>query len=631
MLRILLIVCLHGILVNCVNAQLRTKKTISDHAILQRDIEIPVAGWGNVGQDVELSLNDETYRSTTDSDGRWTINIPPMEAGGPYTITIKVASQRLQYSDIYFGDVWLCSGQSNMEWILANTDNAEEEIASATDAMVRQFKVQHMNSEIPQSEIPEGEWTVLSPESASNFTAVGYYFAKSIRESNEVPIGLLNSSWGGSRIEPWMSKEVLDNEHPAYSYASYTQKNKVDSKEIARKLKERYPGIDDKDAGMKDDQLWVDNQEGAKWESIDPREFWEDQGFDDVDGVAYYRTYFEATEAIELHLGAIDDNDHTWVNGQLVGKTAGYKKDRKYEVPASILRKGKNELLIRIQDTGGGGGMYSSDFETRIGEKALDEFKWEIRLGSIFVNSLSNKIPNLIYNSMIHPILDFPIKGVIWYQGESNAGSLQEAYDYRFLLASLIKQWRDEWNQEELPFYYVQLANFRQPMSEPGTDGWALIRESMTEVLEVPMTGQAVIIDIGDADDIHPRNKKDVGYRLALPAREQVYGEDVVPGSPRYASHTIVGNHVVIEFQQVGDGLIIKDRYGYLRGFSIIDEDGSHEWAQAKLENGKVIFWSDKVVNPVSVRYAWEINPGDANLFTKDGLPVTPFRTDQPK
>ncbi|WP_235297161.1 sialate O-acetylesterase [Portibacter marinus] len=617
---------------NVVDAQFRTKKTFSSHAVLQRNAVIPITGWGAPGEKVKVIFNRKEYPGTADQQGRWTIDIPPTPAGGPHTIEIKSADNGLTYKDIYFGDVWLCSGQSNMEWVLQNTENAEEEISRAKDGKIRHFKVPHANELKPAQELPGGEWQVLSPETAGQFTAVGYYFAQSIRAHNDVPIGLLNSSWGGSRIEPWMNNQVLSKKHPEYSLKSYQKKNNIDLEGRKKALQDKFPGVDENDQGM-DDQMpkWVNNKEAEKWKKIDPSELWENQGYDGLDGVIYYRTYFEADEDIDLHLGTIDDSDMTWVNGQLVGQTNGYNVHRIYRVSEDKLRDGKNELLIRIHDTGGGGGMYTSKFATGIGDKALTDFDWEMRVGALQVNNLSNQIPNLIYNAMIHPIIDFPIKGIIWYQGESNAGNLESAYDYRYLLKSLIGQWRTEWNNPELPFYYVQLANFRQPMKEPGTDAWAVIRESMTEVLELPNTGQAVIIDIGEANDIHPRNKKDVGYRLALPARNQVYDEDVVPGSPMYADHQVVGNHMLIEFQQVGDGLMVKDRYGYVKGFSIAGEDGQYVWAKAKLENGKVMVWSEKVTNPVSVRYAWEINPFDANLFSLDGLPVTPFRTDDQK
>lgn len=609
--------------------QFRTKKIISSHAILQHDVELPISGWANPGEKVSLSIAGSAYSSTSDETGKWTIIIPPQNAGGPYQINIEAGSDLLQYEDIYFGDVWLCSGQSNMAWPLRNTLDAEKEIANADDPLLRQFKVDRLNEDQPVEDFPEGSWIPANEESLGDFTAVGYYFAKELRKTQKVPIGLLNSSWGGSRIEPWISKETLDEKHPEYSYDRYTRKHKIDLKKTEKGLKNMFPDLNSVDAGLLDGKpIWTGPIEEGKWKNIDPEKLWEDQGYQKIDGVAWYRTEFEAKDALSINLGMIDDNDMAWVNGVMIGSTNGYNIARSYEVPASALQNGKNELLIRIEDTGGGGGMYMSDAQTDIGGRALSTFDWKIRFGAVSINTLNNQIPNIIYNAMIHPVIDFPIKGVIWYQGESNTGSLREAFDYRYVLRTLIQEWRNKWGQPELPFLYVSLANFRAAKEEPSNDGWAVIRESMTDVLNVPNTGQAIIIDIGNADDIHPRNKEDVGKRLALPARHIVYGEDVVSGSPMYGNHEVMGNHIAINFKNIGKGLMVKNKYAYVNGFTIAGADGKFAWAKAKLENDKVIVWHESISNPVAVRYAWETNPEDANLFTKDGLPLTPFRTD---
>lgn len=612
-------------------AQLRTKAAFTDHAVLQRHVEIPITGWTTANANVSVTVNGNRIGALSDADGKWTASIPPMEAGGPYKIDIAVGASglTLTYHDIYFGDVWLCSGQSNMEWILKNTDNAEEEIAHANDGLIRHFKVAHANSNAPLDDLPNGEWVVGQSSTVGNFTAVGYYFAKELRASQNVPIGLLNSSWGGSRIEPWISGPTLDEAHPEYDFDTYTTHNNNNPQVMLDKIKTMFPDLTETDAGLKDGKpLWTGPKEAGKWTKINTDQLWEEQGFAGVDGVAWYRTEFEASEAFVLKLGAIDDKDMTYVNGRLVGTTEGSNVDRNYEVDKKLLRAGKNDLLIRVEDTGGGGGLYKTKVETGINGKSLSDFDWHIRFGAVKVNSLSNQIPNLIYNAMIHPIIDYPVKGVIWYQGESNTRSIREAYDYRFLLRTLIADWRGLWGQENLPFYYVSLANFRASKEEPSNDGWAVIRESMTDVLQVPFTGQAIITDIGNAADIHPRNKEDVGKRLALPARKQVYGEAVVGGSPEYKSHEVVDDQIVVSFEQMGSGLKLKDKYGYVKGFSIAGADRNFVWAKGQLEGDKVRLWNQAVKNPVAVRYAWETNPADANLFSKDGLPVTPFRTD---
>ncbi|GLR15794.1 sialate O-acetylesterase [Portibacter lacus] len=625
----LFIILLFFVISSSLNGQFRTKKTIGDHAILQRNVEIPIKGWGAPGESVKVIFNKKEIQGKADLDGRWVVNLPPTPAGGPYVIEIKTANNGLTYNDIYFGDVWLCSGQSNMEWVLKNTDNAEAEINDANDGLIRHFKIPHANSETPEEMIPGGEWVVNSPETAGDFTAVGYYFAKELRASQNIPIGLLNSSWGGSRIQPWISEEMLIEHHTQESYSTYRKKNNM-NESTKDKIKKMFPDLTDKDNSVVNGKpIWGgENIDLSKWKTIKTNIRWEDQGFENVDGVAWYRTEFEASGETVLKLGALDDNDKTWVNGVLVGETKGYNVERVYTVPADVIKKGKNILMVRVEDNTGGGGFYTTEFDTRIGNKPLSDFDWKIRFAAIKVTQLSNSTPTLIYNAMISPIIDFPVKGVIWYQGESNAGSIQTAYDYRFLLRTLISDWREKWNQPDLPFFYVSLANWKQPMEEPGNDGWGVIRESMTDVLKVENTGQAIITDIGNPDDIHPRNKKDVGHRLALPARNKVYGENVVEGSPMYGSHKVVGNHVVVQFKTVGEGLMVKNRYGYVQGFSIAGADGKFVWAQAKLQDGKVTVWSEDIAKPVAVRYAWEINPADANLFSKAGYPVTPFRTD---
>ncbi len=618
---------------------MQVQKTLSDHAILQQGIEIPIKGWAKPNSKVWLGgLSGNKIYAEVDSDGRWVAVIPKMQAGGPHTLSVHVDERAQLFKDIYFGDVWLCSGQSNMEWVLRNTANVEEEIANAKDQLIRQFKVPHDNADKPQDALPGGDWVSASPATVGDFTAVGYYFAKSIRANHDIPIGLLNSSWGGSRIEPWISKVTLDSKHPDYSYDVFVKKNNIDLKGQEEKLKKMFPGLTDADIGIQDGKpLWAGEVDEDKWKKISIEELWENQGMEGADGVAYYRTVFElneqqAADDIIISLGAIDDDDITWLNGQEIGETAGYNLERTYKVSSNILKVGENVLLVRAYDGGGGGGIYSANFnqqiETSSGNIDLKRLDWKIRFSAIQINTLSNQIPNLIYNAMINPIVDFPVKGVIWYQGESNAGDLKTAYDYRFHLKTLIEEWRAKWQQAEMPFYFVQLANWQQPKPEPTNDGWAVIRESMNEVLKVKNTGQAVIIDIGEANDIHPRNKKDVGERLALHARTMVYGEDLTFASPMYESHKIEKGKVILSFANTPQGLMAKNKYGYVNGFSIAGEDKKFHWAQARIKDGRVEVWSDQVPDPIAVRYAWEINPGDVNLYSKEGLPVTPFRTD---
>lgn len=619
--------------------EIKVQRTLSDNAILQQNVLIPIEGKVKPGASVSMRIGKSLTSLEVDKSGHWKTVIPPMPAGGPHEISFYVDEKEQSYKNIYFGDVWLCSGQSNMEWTLNNTYDAEREIANANDSLIRHFKVPHANADMPQDELPGGTWITASPATVGDFSAVAYYFAKELRKYQNIPIGLLNSSWGGSRIEPWISKETLDEKHPDYSLEAYAAKHNINRKAQAEKLMAMFPGLTDKDIGMVNGEpLWAGEiKDQDQWKAIDISELWENQGYKGADGIAYYRLEFDLNEKqrsdkITLNLGAIDDADQTWFNGTLVGATNGYNTERNYEVKKSILKASGNIILIQVSDTGGGGGLYSADFKQTIstdgGEIDLKDLDWKFRLAKLQINQLSNKIPNLIYNAMIHPIINFPIKGVIWYQGESNAGDLQTAYDYRFHMETLIEEWRSKWNNPDLPFLYVSLANFMAPMKEPGNDGWAVIRESMSEVLKLPNTGQAIIIDIGNANDIHPRNKKDVGYRLSLPALKIVHDSTLISGSPMYKSHDVNANKIIVDFTETGSGLMVKNRYGYVNGFSIAGSDQKFHWAEARIVNGKVEVSSDRVPNPVAVRYAWETNPFDVNLFSTDGLPVTPFRTD---
>jgi sialate O-acetylesterase len=619
--------------------QIRTSKIFTNNAILQRNITVPVWGWGNPSSQVKVTLNNISYNTKVDLNGEWKVLLKPQNASGPFSMLIESDGELIKYDDIYFGDVWLCSGQSNMEWILKNTNDAKKEIAEMKDPLIRHFKVPRSNADEPENELEGGEWVQGNKNTVENFTAIGYYFAKELRAEFDVPIGLLNSSWGGSRIEPWISKTMLDARHPEYDYESYTSNNPSGNK-AEEKYKKMFPGITEIDAGMKGEQfIWAsDIQDESKWNNIEIQTLWENQGYGNFDGIGWYRSQFTLTQNelnsdIILNLGTIDDSDQTFVNGILVGNTMNaYNKERNYNIEKSLLKAGENTLTIRVTDTGGGGGLYESEFKRNIktGTKLIElgDLEWKIRMGAYWVNKRSNQIPNIIYNKMIHPIINFPIKGVIWYQGESNAGNIKTAFDYRYLLTTLIEEWREKWQNPELPFLYVQLANFQEPKENPGNDGWAVIRESMNEVLKVPYTGQAVIIDIGEAGDIHPRNKEDVGKRLALQAKKVAYHQDLVYSSPMYSGHTINKNQVILEFDHIGGGLVAKDKYGYLKGFSIAGKDKKFVWAKAKIVGNKINVYSNIIRNPVAVRYAWEINPSDANLYNKEGLPASPFRTD---
>ncbi len=335
-----------------------------------------------------------------------------------------------------------------------------------------------------------------------------------------------------------------------------------------------------------------------------------------------------------LSLGMIDDNDRTWVNGRLVGETDGHNVRRTYTVPAGTLREGRNSIVVRILDTGGDGGIYGhpDDFFLSTESSAFPLVgEWRYKESATnrmfdFASISPNLYPSLLYNGMIHPIIRYRIKGAVWYQGENNTPA---AYDYRTLFPNMICDWRDKWGYE-FPFYWVQLANFMAKHDTPVNSQWAELREAQSLTLSVPRTGQAVITDIGEADDIHPANKQDVGIRLALHALHHDYGKtEVVYNGPVFRSVEFDGNLAVVTFDNADDGLVVRSRYGYVEGFAIAGADGVFHWAKAYEKDGKIVVYSDRVAQPVHVRYSWTDNP-DVNLYNSAGLPAAPFRTDCP-
>lgn len=623
-----------------VQAQLKISKLFCDHMVMQQNHEIPVWGWTTPNQTVEVLFDTKKYSTKADAEGNWKVKIPPMEAGEKHQMTIKSGEETISIKDIIVGDVWLCSGQSNMEWILQATLNADVEIPKVNDPMLRHFKVKRGGSQVPEKEIPDGNWMTCTPETAPNFTAVGYYFGKELRKTQDIPIGLLNSSWGGSRIEAWMSAEILGYENGQAAVQKMENERKKVEQSRLMLLESKFGTVPKSDKGMQGEKaVWAATDfDDSNWNSIELPGLWEDKGLPGVDGIIWFRKEIELTETqanseATLSLAKIDDSDWTYVNGQKIAESMdAWNVERTYKIPKGILKSGKNVITVRVEDTGGGGGFYgdpeSMYLETENSKinLASDWKYWMGEYRSAFRARL-NQIPMMLYNKMLHPILDFPIKGVIWYQGESNANG-QDAVNYSALFPKMITDWRNRYGIGDFPFLFVQLANFMAAQDEPKESDWAVLRESQSTVLTaVPNTAQAVIIDIGEADDIHPRNKHDVGKRLALGARKLAYGEDIVYSGPIYKSHSIKDSQVRIQFDHTGSGLMAKDKYGYLKGFAIAGKDGKFHWAKAKIEGNEVVVWNEKVKSPVQVRYAWADNPDDANLYNVEGLPASPFRT----
>jgi sialate O-acetylesterase len=624
-------------------SDLRLPPLFTDHMVVQRDVTIPIWGWAPPRARVTVKLDDRTASTTADSTGRWRLAFSPLPAGGPHTITVSGANTRLVVHDMLAGDVWLASGQSNMEFRVDQGANAAQEIASAHDSAIRHFKIPISWAERPVDSLAGGSWAPADSQHVGAFSAVAYFFVRELRASQKVPIGIVNSTWGGSAIETWISARAqgMREDDPAKAFAA--ERQRVDS--LGAALRARLGNVGDHDPGMTDQGApWASpTLDTTGWRPIHVPALWETQGYDGVDGVAWYRTTVtltadEAARGARLMLGAIDDDDITWVNGTEVGRTNGYNVPRTYEVATTALHPGVNVIAVRVADGGGGGGIGGSTIVPHLeigGTTKPLPAEWSFRVGALSFGmdgQRINKLPAVTYNRMIYPLLPMPIKGVIWYQGESNANNAAEARAYRTQFATLIRSWRRELNGgkgADFPFFWVQLPNFGQADAEPPAESpWALQRESMQAALTLPNTGQAITIDVGEAGDIHPKDKQDVGRRLGLVGRRVAYREPVVSSGPTYRSHTTDGSRVTLTFDHINGGLVTSAPSGEVGGFAVAGTDRKFVWARARIEGDHVVVSSDRVRQPIAVRYAWANNPPDANLYSKAGLPAAPFRTD---
>jgi len=641
---LLLLLPLHAGSAQRPEAALRLARPLGDGAVLQREAPIPVWGRARPRRAVEVSLGGATARTTADDEGRWSVQLPARAAGGPFTLLVVAHGDTARARDVVVGDVWVAAGQSNMEWPLARTTGAAADVAAANDAQLRELKIPIAWAEQPQEELGGGTWERATPQTAGAMSGVAYHVARELRATQRVPIGIINASWGGSAIETWLAAGTQGLTQQGVAARMAGEQRALDSTVAA--LRARIGTVGERDPGLVDGRArWADPAlDDAGWATIEVPALWESQGYAGMDGVAWYRTTFtltadEAARGATLSLGPIDDDDVTWINAVEVGRTTGYAAPRRYVVPATALRAGRNVLAIRVADGAGGGGPYAAPdsmyLELAGGARRALAGDWKFRVGQLAARvdwQRLNKIPAITYNAMIHPIVRVPVRGFLWYQGESNANDDAQARAYRAQFASLIERWRGAWApgpSHVLPFLWVQLPGFgRADSTPPASSAWALQREAMEGALSLPATGRAVTIDLGDPDDIHPRNKRDVGHRLALVARQVAYGERVPASGPTLRRHVVEGARIVLELDHVGAGLEARGASGRLGGFAIAGADGRFVWADARIEGDRVLVWSDRVAQPVAVRYAWANNPATANLFNRDGLPAAPFRTD---
>jgi sialate O-acetylesterase len=607
-------------------------KIFSNNMVLQRDVPVRIWGWSDKGESITIEFNGQSVKAKTDKNGYWVAELKPMSHGGPFELTVNGKSNSIQLKNILIGDVWLGSGQSNMEWIIKNTNDAENEIAKANYPKIRFFTVTKGMSFKPEKDLPGGEWLECNSQNIGDFSAVAYFFGRKLHEELEIPIGLINSSWGGTNIQTWISWDVMSQQE-AYKNIDI-KKLEETGKDLTAK-QQQYDLALQHEKGLAEN--WFSNP-GNGWKRITMPKAWEATEIGNADGYVWFKKDFEvdatlAGKPLTINIGPVDDQDQTYLNGSLIGTTNGWDTNRSYNVAANIMKAGKNTITVRVFDSGGGGGMHGQPEQLyyQVGDKKISlAGEWEYKSSVLntdfgIINTGPNAFPSLLYNAMIAPIIQFPIKGVIWYQGESNTF---EAYSYRELFPQLINNWRNKWTSD-FTFLWAQLANFMAPDSIPNNSEWAELREAQSMTLSLPKTGEAVIIDIGEEHDIHPRNKQDVGYRLALAGLKVAYDKDIVYSGPVYQSMTTEGNKIKLTFKNTGSGLHVKDKYGYVKGFAIAGDDKKFVWAKAVIEGDHIIVYNDSIKNPTAVRYAWGDNPEDANLYNKEGLPASPFRTDK--
>ena len=621
-------------------AEIRCNPLLGDHMVLQRGIPQKIAGWTSINTNIEVWFKKKKYLTTSNNDGQWEVNLPASKAGGPYTIQINSVEDTVYITDILIGDVWVCSGQSNMLMTVADSKNADKEILSSDNDKIRFFNVPHGISSKTEYVLDSGQWKVACPNTIGNSSAVGYFFARELYQRINIPIGIVNSAWNGSTIEHWMIQEsnTIKNQNRTPKDIK-DKKNLLRYYDLVEKIKLRFPDITNEERGVQDcEPKWaMPDWSTDDWLEIPVPMAWENS-IGQFNGKAWYRKTIElskneANQPIELNLGTIDESDITWINGKEVGRiTNDIFKDRIYTVPASYLKAGKNIISIQVTDTDGNGGlrgMRNQFFVKTIDKDISLVGKWKFMPDSYQEPGFliaPYKINGGLYNKMIHPLTDFPIKGVIWYQGEGNTLTDESSFNYRNQLRKLIDGWRSKWKIGDFPFLYVQLPNFSKSYNFPTESQWAILRASQTDVLKHKNTGQAVTIDLGDAKSVHPKNKQDIGLRLALTACGMVYDKKEDFLSPIYKQHQIKKDTIIISFDNIGKGLMVRDKYGYVNGFSIAGKNQKYLWAEAMLSDNQVRVWNEKITNPISVRYAWANNPDDVNLYTIDGLPVTPFQ-----
>ena len=620
-----------------ISAKVILPRLVSNHMVLQRGVNVKLWGWAAPNESIIIHFKNHVYDTCADENGNWEYVLKAQKAGGPYVIKIN----NLIVEDVMFGDVWLCSGQSNMDLPISRVlDLYKNEVKSVNNTNIRLFKVStRYNFTNPESDLDDGEWKVVSPSNVLDFSAVSYFFGKELYDYYKVPIGLLNSSHGGTPIEAWLSDKYIKKYPAAYlKYKLASSDGYVDSVKYVEnesiRAWDKY--LDNKDKGygkwMKDG---VDTSDWNKF--IIPGVI---PGMDNkaVNGVYWFRKSFNITsemagKAAILRMGRMVDSDSVFVNGSFVGNTTYQYPPRIYNIPLGLLKAGENVVTVRlVSENGSGAFIKDKPYKVIVGDSEISlKGEWRYKLGAKMNRKPSSTFfdyyPVGLYNGMLAPLFNYKIKGAVWYQGESNTG---DVHNYGSMLEDLINEWRKSWNEPKMPVLFVQLPNYMKEQVLPVENGgWPEMREVQRKALKISNTGMAIIIDLGEWNDIHPLHKKEVGYRLSLLARKIAYGEkNIVSSGPLFDKvKEIKNSNVVLKFKSVGKGLISEET---LEGFAIENTRGDSFWVQAKITGKDQVTVNCKNVDlslGFKIKYAWANNPLKANLLNSEHLPASPFTT----
>lgn len=635
--KIIIILIAVGLWSNPTDAAVKLPRLISNGMVLQRDAPLKIWGWADPNEKVKVEFLGKKYQTKADKQGNWKVDLPAIPAGGPYTMKVN----EIEIKDILMGDVWLCSGQSNMELMVYRVlDLYQKEIEQINNTKIRYFKPSiRTDSQTPQNDFKEGAWLPATQENIMNFSSLSYFFGDQLYQKHKVPIGLINNAIGGTSIESWVSEDFmksrLDKWNAAKAKADSIRATKTVSASPDRfnfnaELAKNDPGLG----------KWSrDDVNTSDWPEISLPGYWSDKGVDMRMGSMWFYKEFDVADSLVnkkdavLRLGRIIDSDSTFINGKFVGTISYQYPPRIYKLPVGTLKAGKNKLVVRVMlPNGKGGFVEEKPYELRLGSQKIDlTGQWKYHIGANLKPAMgqgggggAGTRPSGLYNSLTSPIAGYRLKGTIWYQGESNTGMQTE--EYQRLFKDLIGSWRAKFNQPDMPFVFAQLANLGVPNKQVADSGIANIREAQRRTLEVSNTGMAVTTDLGEWNDIHPLNKKEVARRLAMEVSRVAYHDNsVISSGPLYESMEVMENNIILTFKSVGSGLFTNS---FLDGFQIAGSDGKFEWANAVvISTNKVKVWSKNVASPTVVRYAWDDNPAFANLKNKEGLPASPFTT----